>query len=222
MRHAFTLIELLVVISIIAILAALLLPAIGMVRDSARTSVCANNLRQIGLASNSYSNENEQAIPGYEWNDAFHWTASLGTYLDNTWTWNDPVGNQRVKTYRCPADGGANSPYLHPGVASNGYYVTYDICMMASQPPYNANPHWGQYDILTVGRIHCSASSFFLFADANPNRWAGSINTDWDVMTSFRHRQKACVVFLDGHIGMESTTTFGQVFTDSWNGAGIL
>lgn len=63
MRRAFTLIELLVVISIIAMLAAILLPAIGMVREAARATQCASNMRQLGLFYEMYANNHEGMYP---------------------------------------------------------------------------------------------------------------------------------------------------------------
>ena len=62
-RSAWSLIELLICVAIVAVLAALLLPALSTVRDAARTAQCASNLRQIGIAFQTYTSQNRGMLP---------------------------------------------------------------------------------------------------------------------------------------------------------------
>ncbi|AQT67290.1 type II secretion system protein G [Anaerohalosphaera lusitana] len=90
MRHkgsGFTLIELLVVISIIALLLAIMMPALGMVKEKAKSLVCRTNLKTLGLASRLYAEEHNGKMPEqYYYNDAGNfagyrvWVRQLAPY----------------------------------------------------------------------------------------------------------------------------------------------
>ena len=78
-RDAFTLVELLVVISIIAVLIALLLPALAMAKQQALSIACSANLRSWGLMTIEYSDTYQDAIPfGGEWDNSYRATDGAG------------------------------------------------------------------------------------------------------------------------------------------------
>jgi len=94
---AFTLIELLVVVAIIAVLVALLLPAISKARAKAKTLQCSANFRQIGIGLGMFVNENTGKLPqdngssdGWSTADQYpRWWPMIGKYINDNWgNWN--------------------------------------------------------------------------------------------------------------------------------------
>ena len=101
----FTLIELLVVIAIVAVLASLLLPALGRAKESARSVQCLSQMRQIGLAVRLYADDNRDEFPRSQ-HTAFScgqptWGRAISEQLaQNADTWT----NLFHGVYHCPSD----------------------------------------------------------------------------------------------------------------------
>lgn len=94
-KHGFTLVELLVVISIIALLLAILMPALSKVREQGRSVVCLSNLRQVGLANLMYIQDKGSYLVqnGY-------YAVYLAPYLSGS----AQNPKQISKLFHCPSD----------------------------------------------------------------------------------------------------------------------
>ena len=115
-KKGFTLIELLVVISIIAVLMAIMMPALGRVREQAKMVICQTNLKQYGVGGNMYLTENDGRFP-FAWNGLYSGAAladKLSVIKDAEYPtstaciWHDPDYNLQ----RHPEMGGPLWAYL--------------------------------------------------------------------------------------------------------------
>lgn len=191
-NHGLTLIEILVVVGIMAVLAALLFPALSNSRKAATSTVCVSNLRQIFQLSAAWAADNDGYLPQGQW-----YVTNLPSQYSNL----TKYGLTKKMTV-CPASG-LNAPSY--GISSR--LVTSD-------------PQWGPGDVYywSHGKYKLALLSprTIFFAETGKQPWSGSAGAYISApdYAATPHAKKGNVLYCDGHVEALGTNDLKNV--DNW------
>ena len=235
-QKCFTLIELLVVISIIAILAAMLLPALGKVKATASDTNCKSNLKNFSACFAQYYGSFDDYFPPVC--DAYYGSSHQGS---KAWSWTFyTLGYVKdAKFMYCPTTKPLLDPitfgaWNDPGTIYGGVYHNISYAMNGALGGF----HYQVTTLKKVVKVTRSANKYLVMDSAikDGGIWKGSAhfgnskipsnNTFWNVMAS-PHSKNGDVLnyrtgstniqFVDGHIGQVKNATHGTVTVSANN-----
>ncbi len=186
--HGFTLIELLVVVAIIAVLVALLLPALNTARAHAKKVLCTSNLKQIGLGWQMYLQDSNDWFPQGHYNAVgIPWYRALS-----------PVYIQNPDVYVCPSKS-SDEPYYY----TEGHSIDWSFFKHA--PCYTINRIIVEYVGPPLYGVPARLSRIS-FPSRTPLQWDGNNLTSgigaggYAYIYTLRHNNGSVVLYTDFHV----------------------